>query len=321
MSAIVVHHGSGCSDGFGSSWVAHKFLPDATFIATNYGEHPPDVKGKDVYVLDFCYPRQTILNMGWEAESLTILDHHKTAIDNLGFESKPDVQGGQVVFAGTDILVSRVREMTIGDWDNSVAAQLNAEQLEIGGYSVFDLNRSGVGLTWDHFSNNAPRPWLVNYVEAADLWRFESLDRAREVSCAIRSYPQTFEAWDELERMDVEELKKEGASILRAQQQQVSRIAKNAYEIEMVGHKVLVCNSASYASELGNYLSIGRPFAVVWFEDSNGDEVLSFRSKKGGVDVSEIAKRYGGGGHLGSAGARILAGDRWYEWNTKRDRK
>ena len=311
MSELVIYHGN-CSDGFGSAWVAHKFLPNATFLPADYGNPPPDVKGKDVYLLDFCYPRQTILNMGWEAENLTILDHHKTAMDNLGFESRPEVMDGQVVFTGTDIVVK-------GAWDSKRSNdELTAEQWELSTYSHhFDLNRSGIGLTWDHFTNNSPRPWLVSYVEAADLWRFETLDRAREVSCAIRSYPQTFEAWDELEKRDVEELKQEGASILRAQQQQVNRIAKNAYETEIAGYKVLIVNSSSYASEVGNYLATGRPFSVVWFEDSKGDKVLSFRSKEDGVDVSEIAKLYGGGGHKHSLGARITE-DSWYEWDSKR---
>jgi uncharacterized protein len=36
---------------------------------------------------------------------------------------------------------------------------------------VFDMNRSGAGITWDHFFPGQPRPWLIDYVEDRDLWR------------------------------------------------------------------------------------------------------------------------------------------------------
>ena len=42
------------------------------------------------------------------------------------------------------------------------------------------------------------------------------------------------------------------------------------------------------------------------FEQTEGDQIrLSLRSKSEDVDVNEIAKQFGGGGHAAAAGARI----------------
>jgi nanoRNase/pAp phosphatase (c-di-AMP/oligoRNAs hydrolase) len=44
---------------------------------------------------------------------------------------------------------------------------------------------------------------------------------------------------------------------------------------------------------------------VCWFVLNDNTVILSLRSKQGsGVDVSAIAKKYGGGGHPNSAGCR-----------------
>jgi len=43
------------------------------------------------------------------------------------------------------------------------------------------------------------------------------------------------------------------------------------------------------------------PFAVGWFQRCDGMFQYSLRSR-GEVDVSEVAKRFGGGGHVKAAG-------------------
>jgi len=50
----------------------------------------------------------------------------------------------------------------------------------------------------------------------------------------------------------------------------------------------------------------GRPFGVCYFE-LGGKRVYSLRSVHG-VDVSEIAKAYGGGGHPAAAGFEVPVG-------------
>jgi nanoRNase/pAp phosphatase (c-di-AMP/oligoRNAs hydrolase) len=55
------------------------------------------------------------------------------------------------------------------------------------------------------------------------------------------------------------------------------------------------------ASDAGNLLAQDEPFAVCYWDDRE-KRVFSLRSVAQGVDVSEIARAFGGGGHRQAAG-------------------
>jgi uncharacterized protein len=80
--SMCIYHGN-CADGFGAAWVVRKALGDIEFHAGKYQEAPPDVTGKDVVMVDFSYKRPVLLEMAEKANSILILDHHKTAIEDL----------------------------------------------------------------------------------------------------------------------------------------------------------------------------------------------------------------------------------------------
>src|SRR6478736_8978193 len=75
---LCIYH-SPCYDGFTAAWVVRQAFPDAKFIGANYGDEPPDVRGKEVIVVDFSYPRDVLERMHEQAKSLLVLDHHKSA--------------------------------------------------------------------------------------------------------------------------------------------------------------------------------------------------------------------------------------------------
>ncbi len=76
---VCIYHAN-CADGFGSAYaVWKKFGDECEYIAASYGHTPPDVTGKCVYMVDFSYPRDVLLDMAREAASIVILDHHDTA--------------------------------------------------------------------------------------------------------------------------------------------------------------------------------------------------------------------------------------------------
>ena len=61
---LVMYHGS-CYDGFTAAWVFRKFWgnDDIEFHPMNYGdEDVPDCKGRRVWVLDFSFPRDVMIN-------------------------------------------------------------------------------------------------------------------------------------------------------------------------------------------------------------------------------------------------------------------
>jgi len=81
---IVIYHAH-CSDGIGAAWSFRHIMPDATYHAAMHdGSPPPDVTGKEVYIVDFAYSREVLLDMKNRAKSLIVLDHHKSAMERLG---------------------------------------------------------------------------------------------------------------------------------------------------------------------------------------------------------------------------------------------
>jgi nanoRNase/pAp phosphatase (c-di-AMP/oligoRNAs hydrolase) len=95
---VVLYHGPTCQDGFASALAAWlKFRDSADYIPMEYGKKPPDVKGKEVYILDFSFKREVLLEMHSVAKSIVVLDHHKTAqadLEGLDFAKFDTDQSG-----------------------------------------------------------------------------------------------------------------------------------------------------------------------------------------------------------------------------------
>ena len=53
------------------------------FHAASHGDPPPEVDGREVYVVDFAYPRPVMEAMARHARKLTVIDHHITAAQDL----------------------------------------------------------------------------------------------------------------------------------------------------------------------------------------------------------------------------------------------
>ena len=81
---ICIYHG-GCTDGFCAAWIVRRAFPGKaiTFFPAQYGDTPPNVMGKKVIIVDFSYPRETLLKMHADATRLVVYDHHKTAQKDL----------------------------------------------------------------------------------------------------------------------------------------------------------------------------------------------------------------------------------------------
>ena len=276
MKPLIIYHGN-CADGFTAAWVARRYfgVDGAEYFAATHGEEPPldqahgrlvRAHGRHVYLLDFCYKGETMEKLLRAAEKLTILDHHKTAVDEWGF------------------------------------------LLEEGlAYGVFDMHRSGARLAWDWFFPGEAPPQALSVVEDRDLWRFR-FTQTRAVMAAIFSYPYEFEVWDWLMQVDLDGLQQAGEGILRKQAKDIEEfLGENQYRLRIGGHVVPVANLPYfYASEAGHVLAEQAPFAAVYWDTPTG-RVFSLRSVEDGVDVSEVAKTYGGGGHVHAAGFQVSA--------------
>ena len=79
----VIYHAN-CTDGFGSAFSAWKLLGNrAEYYACSHGDKPPNVKGKNVVILDFSFNNKTTKKLIKEANNLLVIDHHKSAVVEL----------------------------------------------------------------------------------------------------------------------------------------------------------------------------------------------------------------------------------------------
>jgi oligoribonuclease NrnB/cAMP/cGMP phosphodiesterase (DHH superfamily) len=79
---VVIYHGN-CPDGFGAAYIAwKKFEDSASYIGVQHGEGVPlGLDGKEIYMIDFSYPADTLLELESRAARLVVLDHHVGAQD------------------------------------------------------------------------------------------------------------------------------------------------------------------------------------------------------------------------------------------------
>lgn len=267
-----------CADGFGAAWVVwRKLCADVDFHAASYGEEPPDVAGRDVIMVDFSYKRPVLDSMMKVANSALILDHHKTAQEDLAGVPPP--------FGPT--------------WDhhhdicNKIPKTLCA---------LFDMERSGAGIAWDFFFRYDHRPPLIDRLEDRDLWRFRYED-TRAVQASVSSYPHDFNVWDRLMTMLLSSLRAEGEAIDRKHRKDVIEMVGATHRTMTIGGHVVPVANLPYTltSDAGHLMAHGQPFSACYIDTPTG-RTFSLRSTDAGIDVSEIAKSYGGGGHRNAAG-------------------
>lgn len=292
MKPLCIYHGK-CADGFTSAWAVYKALGDEVeFFGGVYQNPPPDVKGRDVIMVDFSYKRPIIDEMAKSARSILILDHHKTA--------EADLADFTILPA-----FSSVRE----EWERSKLCDPTARKVN----ALFDMTRSGALIAWEFFHPAAPVPNLVQYVSDRDLWQFK-LPLSREVNAYIFAHEYTFRNWDYLDaatrdHMGVQHVGDMGGAIEKKHHKDVAELTA-AFKRRMMigGHEVWVANIPyTLTSDAGHLMAMGEPFAACYWDTPEG-RVFSLRSTDEGLDVSEVAKQYGGGGHRNASGFRLPHG-------------
>lgn len=265
---LVLYHRN-CSDGFGAAWAASTQYPDAEFVAVEHSTPPPDVRGRDVVIVDFSYKRPILEAMIREANRIVLLDHHKSAQEDLDGLVDPKFT---VVFdmkrSGAGIA-----------WDSFVGGKRNW---------IINVVEDADLWTW-RLPNSAA---LIEAIRARP-WTFPEWSQL-----ATRGNPGL---------PLHEQVLREGNAILQAKKAMVDLVVGYAHEVELFGHKVLAANCPHFLnSETGHELAKGRPFAVTYYQERDGRWKLSFRSNDG-FDTTTVSSRLGGGGHKAASGATVDA--------------
>ncbi|MDH5548056.1 MAG: DHHA1 domain-containing protein [Gammaproteobacteria bacterium] len=263
---ICIYHG-GCTDGFGAAFAVWKKFGDAVeYHKGVYGYAPPDCTGHDVYIVDFSYKRDVMEQIARVANSVTVLDHHKTAREDLEGLLESGVVRGE-----------------------------------------FDMGRSGAVITWQYL-HDTPVPQLLLHIQDRDLWKFE-FEETKNIVAALFSRPFEFTAWDYYTRPlgenDLPLLALEGDAINRAHRQYVEKLKEHTRHLVICGYAVPTVNCPWwFASDVAGELSEGHALGATYMQMKD-NIVFNLRTRRDDIDVSEIAKRYGGGGHAKAAGFAV----------------
>jgi len=254
----VLYHSD--ADGFASAYAAWRVYQDtATYIPVQYNQPVPEIPEGTTHLLivDFSYDRETCDALAAKY-ALLVIDHHKSAEDNL---------------RGSN-------------------------------YAIFSMNKSGCALTWEYFHKREPMPAILAYVQDRDLWKFE-LPESETINLYIATLPFEFDAWhDEAVHPGfILRAFNAGSYIQSFRNGQIKAALRDVRIMFWDIHEVPVLNASANVSEIGNELCRvypAAPFSATYC-DRKGVRSWSLRSV-GDFDVSEVARRYGGGGHRNSAG-------------------
>jgi len=256
-------------DGIVSASIVKKVYPEAELIACQYGREFKQVKGKEcVIMVDFSAEEKDMREIIKNNDNFCWIDHHKSA-----FEKLQDI------------------------WNDG----------SIGG--LRKMTKSGCELTWDWFFPEEELPLLVALVGDYDMWKFNFVD-TKPVGEYLPLIIQTPD--DAVQYLDYKRMtgfSARGEVLLKAKDLRVAQAFAEGEECDMwcnpaqtaFMENCFVCNSNVDISNLGNYIAKqGYKIGIVW-SVRDGKLIVNLRSI-GDVDVSQIAKNWGGGGHKNASG-------------------
>ena len=262
----VIYHNN-CPDGFGAAFVAWlHFGYAATYYPADYSKPAPNVAGHDVYILDFSYPLRVMEGLDSSASSITLLDHHVSAQEDLeGFQCRC----GQIHF---DLSKSGARLA----WEH-----------------FFPLKPCPPLITYVEDRDL----WKWEYSETPEFLAF--------LDMLPYSFEEWHTLLDE-KQPAFSDARQIGKYLYKDFLRKCNEIASEAVPIKVEGHTgLMVSCSPSFASKVGEmlYTRTGT-FALVWRIEDDANIKLSFRSSPT-FDGLALARKFKGGGHRSAAGARI----------------
>jgi oligoribonuclease NrnB/cAMP/cGMP phosphodiesterase (DHH superfamily) len=272
---MVIYHGN-CVDGFTSAFSAYKYFTEneptkeIIYHPASFDKPPPDVSGKNVCLCDFTYKKNVLEDMMKKANKLIILDHHKTAqedLENLPEENKIFCMN----HSGAYITWSYFHP-------NKLIPQLilYVEDTDIWNKAL-------------PFTNEVSA--VINMTEKT----FEEYDKLFDDKYLLNKGFNEGTA-----------ILKNNSILIN---QSLSSGAPKLITINQQHYFVCHLNSSVFKSDIGNKIFDEYPnanFSAIYsIDDFTNSTIFSLRSTDERSDVSRIAKLFGGGGHRNASGIRV----------------
>lgn len=228
----------------------------------------PDIQpDESVFIVDFSLPTEMMNKILTITSNVVLADHHKTQVD-------------------------RVKEY-VGNYTN------------ISDYS--GGSKAGCMLIWEYFCPDEDPPMAVQYTSDYDTWTFDYGDDTKyfmEGMLLEDQSPQS-DIWEDFLHENgsylCEEIVDNGAVCSAYRDRLAEDMCANwGWETEFDGHKCFVVFSTALRSSrsFGDRIKEYPICAMVVVSKDN--YVVRLYSEQ--VDVGEIAKNHGGGGHRGASG-------------------
>lgn len=267
MTKLVIYHAS-CLDGFGAAWAVK--------------EHARKTRQKfDFFAAHYNRPPPDVIG---RTVYMVDFSYPKEVIEEM---------------------LKEANKIVIIDHHKTAIEMLNNYYHPKLDYYL-NAHKSGAGLAWEYFHDADKMPQLIKHIQDRDLWRF-SLPFTKEIIEGLASYDMSFEIWDYLMERPVEELRDEGKILLRKMEKTINGTLNQTPLMLLIdGHLIPTYNLTQYISETLNRIVEKEdiPFSASYFINNEG-VIFSLRSIDGKLDVSNVAKAYGGGGHRNAAGFKI----------------
>jgi len=212
--------------------------------------------------------------------------------------------------------------------DHHISSMQEAERLNFNPDGIREVGKAACELTWEYicrqqFQDNNPQiPLGVQMVGRRDVWDLnfsKDLHSYHNGLSALDNDPRTdrgMKTWSELvfstERSHSEQIISDGRVIEQYLAQQNKHLMNSyAFPTRIRGLRALALNrqfvNSSVFESLWDNKKYDLMIAFAKFKDSKLGFCwkVSLYTDKKGIDVSEIAVQYGGGGHTGAAGFTI----------------
>lgn len=236
-------------------------------------------------------PEMIAINYNDTLDLKTILPNEQIWIVDFSF--KPEVMEGLLKITQDIIWI-----------DHHKTAMEYKYSKELAG--IRDNNFSGCELTWKYIYPNIPMPKIVEMLGRYDVWDFSKYgEDLNKLQAGIRLFDHNPESLNWVEWFkSYADLNKElegGYFALRYRNNQaVSLIKAWSFWAQFEGYKAICCNAGSVSSQLFDSVKEDYDLMIPFVFDGKQWTVSLYTKKE--IDCSEIAKKYGGGGHKKAAG-------------------
>lgn len=238
-------------------------------------------KDEQVYIVDYSISPDEMRELLNITKDVTWIDHHKTAIEKYK-EFEHEIRGVRYDgVSGCMLTYCYIHHMTARGK---------------GKIKPFDIS-----MTED-------APMFTKLIDDWDVWKFDYGDDTRYFQVAFNAYdfsPCNYAQWDKL--LTIENAEKnmieQGKIMTQYRDNWAKNYMKLGFETEFEGHKCFAVNLGCCNSDYFKSLPEGKYEILMPFVFDGNIYTVSLYSTT--VDVSEIAKKYGGGGHKGASGFQI----------------